>query len=245
MKRPVGVTVSAVLLLLGSLVLTLFAVLAVVGGAIGTSQPHGAGAPAMPQPGFLMAVMIGEAALILAMAVWGFITFTGLLRMRPWARISMLVIGGGQALLAGPTSIIMFALVFVPFPLPPSPDAAHAEMAQAFVKYFFAGFALVAALHAALGVWWVVYFARKKMAAAFASAGVPDLSDAPSLDSAAISAAIPVAIPVTVGSRRPLLISVLAVLNLVGVVSCVALSAMPIPALFFGSILEGWQKVSL
>jgi hypothetical protein len=52
----------------------------------------------MPQPGFLTAVIFVEALLVLAMAVWGFITFAGLLRMRPWARVSMLVIGGGDRL---------------------------------------------------------------------------------------------------------------------------------------------------
>ena len=215
-----GVTVSAILLLLGSLVLTFLAALMVFSGVMISRMSHtGPDAPAMPEPGFLTAVIAVEALFVLAMGVWGFITFAGLLRMRPWARVSMLVIGGGQALICGFSVPVLLLLIFQPLPVP---EASAQEPQAAFAaKALFGAMALIAALHAALGVWWVAYFARKKTAQAFAAGATP------------------------VESRRPLLISILAVLNLIGAAFCLLAPTLPLPAIFFSSILEGWRKVVL
>lgn len=220
MKRPTGVTVSAILLLLGSLVLTLFAALMVFGRVMIPKIAHrGPNAVTMPQPGFLTAVIVVEALLVVAMAVWGFITFAGLLRMRPWARVSMLVIGGGQAYFCGVGALMMLLLVFVPLPSPVS----HAQDPRAVVvvKTVFGVMALISALHAAVGGWWVVYFSLKKTTEAFRTG---------------LTAA---------KSRRPLLISILAVLNLIGAASCLLASTLPFPAFLFSLILEGWRKALL
>jgi hypothetical protein len=217
-KRPTSVTISAVLLLLGSLVLTFFAALMVFAGVMIPKTSHaGTTAAAMPEPGFLTAVIVVEALFVLAMAVWGFITFAGLLRMRQWARISMLVIGGGQALICGLSALVMLLFVFLP--LPTLAGAAQAPQAVFAAKAILGVMALLFFLHAALGVWWVVYFVRKKTAQAFAAGSTP------------------------VENRRPLLISIPAILKLIGAASCLLAATLPLPVIFFSSILGGWRKV--
>ncbi len=48
-----------------------------------------------------------------------------------------------------------------------------------------------------------------------------------------------------VESRRPFLITVIAVFSMIGAVGCVLASFLPIPGVLFGLILTGWGKVAL
>jgi hypothetical protein len=73
-----------------------------------------------------------------------------------------------------------------------------------------------------VGVSWLVYFNRQKVREAFT--GEPGT---------------------VVESRRPILISVIAVLNMIGAVFCLLLVFIPMPAAIFGWILDGWGKVAL
>jgi uncharacterized membrane protein (DUF2068 family) len=110
MKRPVGVVVTAVLLILGSLYLLLMAGIMALSGAFMPTAAGGAairgaipraiqGAPVSAQPAWMNGFMLVIAAICLGLAAWGIITTVGLFRLRRWARYSALVIGGGMALL--------------------------------------------------------------------------------------------------------------------------------------------------
>ena len=85
MSRPAGVTVSAVFLILGS-------VLTALTGATMLFVPS-FDSPTTPQLPFHNAIMVGTAVLLFGCALWGVLTAVGLFCMRRWARISILVIG--------------------------------------------------------------------------------------------------------------------------------------------------------
>jgi hypothetical protein len=72
-----------------------------------------------------------------------------------------------------------------------------------------------------VGIWWLVYFNRKKVRDVFAG------------DAGQVAE-----------SRRPFLIALLAVLDLIGAASCVLMAFLPIPLLFLGFIIHGWQKTA-
>jgi hypothetical protein len=78
------------------------------------------------------------------------------------------------------------------------------------------------ALVGALGIWWLVYFNRKQVRDIFAGAG-GQIAE----------------------SRRPFLIALLAVLNLIGAAGCLLMALLPLPLLLLGFILHGWQKTAI
>jgi hypothetical protein len=89
-------------------------------------------------------------------------------------------------------------------------------------KVMFGVIAFFYAILCAVGISWLVYFNLKKVCAAFADATAE-----------------------TETSRRPFLISVLAILNLIGAAGCLLMAFLPIPGVIFGLILHGWEKVAL
>ena len=225
MKRPVGVVFSAIVLLLGSLFQLLMAGVMALDGAI---MPRGAAAggfpgapPTGPMPAWMPIYMYCLSVFFVGLAVWGILTTIGLFRLRRWARYSILVIGGGLALI-GTVSMLMTAiLVFVPLPLAANVDPSQAQTVQGIIKVVFIVVAVFYALVGALGIWWLVYFNRKEVRDVFAGANA-HITD----------------------SRRPLLVAVLAVFNLIGVASCVLTAFLPVPLLFLGFTLHGWQKTA-
>jgi len=50
---------------------------------------------------------------------------------------------------------------------------------------------------------------------------------------------------VVVENRRPILISVIAVLLMIGGVSCLLMAFLPLPLIFLGVLLHGWEKVAM
>jgi hypothetical protein len=101
-------------------------------------------------------------------------------------------------------------------------------------KVIFVVLALLYGGICSIGAWWLIYFNRKTAREAFAGR-IEEL----------VVAGMPVTPTITVPGRRPILISVIAVLNLIGAV-CILLSVfLPIPALAFGFILHGWGKLAI
>lgn len=226
MKRLPGVIFSAIILLLGSLFQLLMAALMGFGGAVEQSQIRSGlhpGAPAAaPVPEWLPAFTYGLCAVFVALALWGILTAVGLFRMRRWARYSILVIGGCLALIGLPSMLMMLVMLAVPLPLPASVDASQAHTAQAMTKVVFGVIALIYGVICAVGVSWLVYFNRRKVREAFAH----------------VTGQV-------VESRRPLLISVVAVLSMIGGPSCLLMAFLPLPAAFLGLILHGWEKAAI
>jgi hypothetical protein len=112
--------------------------------------------------------------------------------------------------------------MLVPLPAPAGVDASQAQTALAMTRIVFGVMALFHGILCAVGVSWLVYFNRQKVREAFTSATGKACE-----------------------CRRPILISVIAVLNMIGAVSCLLLVSIPMPGVMFGWILDGWEKVAL
>lgn len=226
MKRPLGVILSAVLLLLGSLFQLLLAFGMAFAGIYLHKQMGAGGLPnataGAPMPGWMPVFVYGICAFFVALAVWGIVTTVGLIRLRRWARYSVLVIGGGLALIGLVSALMMLVVMAVPMPVAAGLDAAQAHAAQAMSRIVFGVIAVFYGILCAVGVSWLVYFNREKTRAAFAGA----------MDEA-------------LESRRPFLITVIAVLSLIGAVGCLLMIFLPLPMPIFGVIVHGWGKAAL
>ena len=226
MKRLPGITISAIFLILGSLLEFLFALGAASAGLIEHSQIGSGGAMAgkagVPIPAWMPTFMYGFALFLVALMLWGVFTAVGLFRLWRWARYSMLVIGGCLLLIGLPSMLVMLVLMFVPLPLPAGMDAAHVHTAQTVTKAVFGVVGGFYGIVCALGGFWLFYFNRKKVRDVFA--GVPGQAEQ---------------------SRRPFLISLVAVLSLIGGPACLLMVFLPFPGAFLGFILHGWQRAAV
>ena len=83
MSKPVGVTISAVLVVLGSFLWMILGLLALVGAVT-----QGAESPLSPW------VRYGSASSLMILSAWGLLTGVGLFMWKHWARISILVFAG-------------------------------------------------------------------------------------------------------------------------------------------------------
>lgn len=226
MKRPFGVIFSAVLLILGSLFQLLMALCMAFSGAISHKQIGAGGVAgataAVPLPGWMPVFMYALCVFFIGLAAWGMVTAVGLFRLRRWARYSVLVIGGLVAFFSLVILLVTLLMMLVPLPVPANLDASQAHTALAMTKVVFGVMAFVHGIICAVGVSWLVYFNRQKVRDAFTSATGQAWE-----------------------SRRPILISVLAVLNLIGAGCCLLMVFIPLPGALFGWILDGWGKAAL
>jgi len=226
MKRPFGVIFSAILLILGTFFQLLMALVMALAGAITQKQLHSGGFPgataAAPMPDWMPMFMYAIGVFFIALAVWGILTAVGLIRLRRWARYSILIIGGLLAVFSFIQFLVMLLMMLVPLPLPPNVDASQIQTVHATTRIIFGVMAIFHGIVCAVGVSWLIYFNRQKVRDAFNSAA-----------------------GTVVESSRPILISVLAVLNLIGAVFCLMFMFIPLPAFIFGWLLDGWGKVAL
>ena len=149
MSRPLGVTASAVVAILGSVFALVFAASAVASIFTQTAQP--------PPPGSASIVLAG-AVMFAALAAIGIWTSVGLFRLRSWARTSILVFSGFTA--AG-TLFCLILTMAIPVPASFTPGTEYIFrliMAGTF------GIPLIVA------VWWLIQFNTQSTKAAFASA---------------------------------------------------------------------------
>lgn len=151
MKRPVGVILTAIFVLGGSL---LFAGMAVFESILMLSPPKGVAMPEQAKLGLGMGV-----AIFGVLAVWGITTGVGLFRLKNWARISQIVFSVLLALVA-----LVSAPVVLIIPLPPNVPPDFGVVMKA-----------IAAVYAALGLLglgWIFYFLRPNVKAVFAGSEI-------------------------------------------------------------------------
>lgn len=209
MKRSVGVTLSAILVLLGS-ALTLLLGLGVA--AVGLM-------PGDPRISFLRPLMFVEAVIFGGVAVLGIATGVDLFRLRRWARISLLVFAAFLCLTGFTAGLVMLVM---PFPAPAGAPADFAKTMTA-VRAGVAGFYF---LLLALGAWWIWLFTRPGVKAQFgvkSAAGMAPGAGA----------------RVGVAQGRPVAITIIAVLILMGAASLPAMLLFRLPAYVFGNLVEG------
>jgi hypothetical protein len=200
-QRPAGVTIAAILAILGAALFVLFALLMAAVGFI--SQPT----PAPVTPGFLRGIMLATSLVWLGFSAWGITTAVGLFQMRNWSRWSVLTFSGLLTFFGG-FAALMMAVV----PLPPTPRASPEFMSGMRI-----GIAVFYAVLALIGIFWLIYFNRPGVRAAFGSGAV-----------------------VTEPDGRPLSVTIIAwVLLVFGVLTIPASFFVSFPGMLFGILLKG------
>jgi hypothetical protein len=210
-----SVTAAGVVAIVGSvlvLLATAFGFLAVL-----TLLKSQAG-PALPS--LARATAEGTMVFFFGLAILGIFTGVGVLRLKNWARISVLVWSGVTAAIC---AFILAFLAFIPFPVPP--NAGTPSNMATLVRL---STALVYGLPLAIAVWWLILFSRKTIAAQFET-GIGNPLDPSGFPVEPTSASKP---------TLPLPITVLAVFLLFSSLS-VFLIFLHLPVLFFAHALRG------
>jgi|tagenome__1003787_1003787.scaffolds.fasta_scaffold20752390_2 hypothetical protein len=146
MKKPVGIGVSAIFVLLGSLLMLAFFVL--IGLVLLLSPGR---APIAPEARLALSVGLGLFGIL---GAWGTTTAIGLFRLRNWARVSILIFSGFLGL-SGVTAAPVMLLM-------PAPPAAPPNFGTVRI--------VIAAIYGAfglLGLFWLYYFLRRATREAF------------------------------------------------------------------------------
>lgn len=153
MARSVGITASAVAVLIGSALTLLFGAVAMLGSFVMNLRP-------MPNaPPHLGYVIIAEAAFAFGLGGWGVASGVGLIRMKEWARISMVVFAAFLLLCTFPAAVIM---AFIPLPLSRDPS-----LPSNFATILRIGMVLLYGLLAALAGFWLYFFNTRRVKAQF------------------------------------------------------------------------------
>jgi hypothetical protein len=228
MKRSAGVTTAAVIALLGSICAGFFAILGMI-APLFLSRGNDA-TRNLPQQGPLplIATVIMGALVEFGFAGWGLATAIGLIRLKPWSRISILIYAGLLAI-----SVAFMALIFMLLPLPANPNTT--QNFNFIIRFIMASICAVLFFIAA---WWLVLFTRKSVVAQFL--GPTAIATIPAVP---IPAGYVVTAAVAPRLRRPLTITLLAWLYVVSVPmvipSLLINQAQGIPIPFFSIMLEG------
>jgi hypothetical protein len=156
MKRSIGVTVSAVVTIVGSVFTALFGVLMLAPFAM--SQSDSPDAPPYPRLAGLVV-----AGLMFALAAWGVTTAIGLLRLRRWARVCILVFSVLMVVTFGSGAVVM---AFLPLPAPP--NAPPGLMTGLRI-----GTVCIYGVLGLIGGWWLYLFNRAAVVAQFAPGPPP------------------------------------------------------------------------
>jgi hypothetical protein len=223
MKRSIGVTLSAIVSLLGS-ALTLGCGLLVIFVLFffAPTRANFSGVAAAPKAIFVMGALV-----YILPAIWGVITSIGLFLLKNWARISILVFSVILILMGALVGVIMLIM-----PLPPAPAAAATESTITGIRLVMGAFWFGIA---GIGVWWLILFTRPKVKSQFT---------APSpADSMVGEGQQPAALPLIAqspSSARPLSITIIAWLLLVGCVFFPINFLTHAPAIFFTKLVTGY-----
>lgn len=242
MNRSVGVTVIAIVVLIGSALMLGMGALTLVGALAGTAAPAPRDFPGSTV--FFKAILLMVPLIYILPAVWGIVTGIGLLQLKNWARISIIVFSI-LLLFFGLFTGLGSSVFFLTNP-PPTLD----RQVVAFVRVFMLAFA---AVQIGLGVWWLVFFNRAKVKQQFlarpmfggyplAQGGYPiqpsyHVQPPPSTAAAAV-AQLP---QIPQGRRRPLSITIIAWFMLAGCLFLPVNLALHTPASLFVWVLTGWQ----
>lgn len=156
MKRSIGVTLSAVVTILVSALMVLLAVLLLVGYMVSRGDD-----PDMPPYPRVAALVI--AGVMLALAAGGITTAVGLLRLRRWARVCILVASANMVFTFGLGAVLM---AVVPLPLFPGDSSGLRTGFRIGIVGFYGILALT-------GGWWLYLFNRASVVAQFAPGPPP------------------------------------------------------------------------
>jgi len=217
-NRSAGVTAAAIVALAGSSLMVLFFLLTVLSILI-FPRLQSAGR-AVPTSENLKSSMAMAAAFYACLAAWGIATGVGLLRLKAWARASILVFSGLMEITALACIPVLFIMSRMPILQREPPGAAAGAMVVV---------GAVMGLMAALGVWWLVLFNLKSVRAQFDETGVTGAYSEGG-DTAQARAMKP---------RRPLSITLIGLMYLLASPAVLIAFFRPYPAFLMGLVIEG------
>jgi hypothetical protein len=261
-NRSAGITVIAILQLIGSALLLVLAAFTAFAMIVATPPAND---PRLPRMYFTVMRVVLPLFYGLP-AVWGIVTAVGLLQLKNWARISTIVIS--VLLIVFGAFGILTAMVF--FLKPPPGNGVDPKM----FSIIGAATALCALAQIGVGIWWMVFFNRAAVKAQFLPQPFPYPQAGQGADPYAISmphsatppppslttpealanppgaatptdVALPSTPPLAVLQRpaRPLSISIIAWFLLAICLFVPFNFFLHPPAALFLTILSGWQEV--
>lgn len=154
MHRSAGVTASAVVVIAGSAFTILLGALALAGSAVLSKST-----PPANVPFNLGSILIVEAILIFAFGAWGLASGIGLIYLKQWARISLLVFAGFLVCISLPAAAMMAVI-----PLPASHDP---NLPENFMTGMRIGMGLFYGMFGALGGFWLYFFNKRAVKVQF------------------------------------------------------------------------------
>lgn len=144
-----GPSSSVVAAAIVGILTSLFAILGTVGAIVGLTMIPQTSSTAIPP--FAKSMVIAIMGLSAGLAVFGIFTCVSVLRLKKWARVSMLIWGGVMAAIGG----VMFLFTsFVPLPEMPAENAAS-------LPYMRILMSVVYGIQFLIGVWWLVLFNQR------------------------------------------------------------------------------------
>jgi len=222
MKRSGDVTASAIILFCGSALMVLMAVGMIVGAAV-TPLP-----PEQRAVEFIMPIFYA------LLAAWGIATGVGILQLRPWARISMIVMSSMAVFFSVCGALGMMAARMVLKQQPNMP--AGATTIVLFVAL------IMMAVPLAIAIWWLVLFTRARVRVEFATRGAAVVSSV-SPSSAIATGFAPTFAAVPSAPQTPTSIRVIAIIEVAtapfGLVTLPFLIRMHAPTLIVGVLVRG------
>jgi len=229
MKRLVGVTVIAVLSLIGStLTLLMGILLAVVMVLVPIPTKDMPGSPL-----FFKVIFLLSSLFYALPAIWGIFTSVGLFRLRNWARISMIVFSVLLILMWGFGGLIALLM-----PVPPNVNHSTDTELMA-VRYFMGSFSLALV---GIGAWWTVFFTRRSVKEQFVPLpSIPVTGQA--LQEQYPAATLALSDDQQRPAQRPQSISVLAWLMFIGCFFILLSLFLHSPAVLFTKLLTGWRSM--
>jgi len=244
MNRSVGVTVIAVLSLLGSALALAMGILVAVGMAMAFSSSATPQTEVPIPPVFFKAIMLIVPLFYILPAVWGIFTGIGLLRLKNWARISIIVFSA--LLIVFGVFGVMSSLIFAVMPMPNMPNDDVGQSVMTVVRIVMVAFALA---QVGVGIWWLVFFNRAKVKAQFVS---PQALFPAAIQYQAADATQPPPLPQSLpgaarstpsGPVRPVSITIIGWYLLIASLFVPLTLVLRAPAAFFTLLLTGWQAV--
>ena len=157
MARSTGITVSAVVVIIGSAFTVLCGAMILVASVLVLISSRAADAPVN-----LRYVLAIEAVLAFGFGGWGLASGIGLIKTKEWARISTLVYAAILVFFCVPSAVVM-ALV----PLPNTPSTNDPNRLVNSMLLVRVGLILLYAMFAALGGYWLYFFNTQKVKAQF------------------------------------------------------------------------------
>jgi hypothetical protein len=221
MKRSAGITISAVLVFIGSGLSLIFGLLMIFAFAV---------MPSDATPAFTRGAGLILSVFMLGLAGWGIATGVNLLHLREWARISMIVFSGLLLVMAVPGLLMMIIMPLPTPPVPAVPNGAAIPPLEHWMTAVRIGMAVFYALLALLGGWWVYFFNSRPSKEQFRSSGAP----APAWMPAVLA---PTELPGA--PKRPVSITIIAYLALVGACMFPILNILHMPLTFLGFFFTG------